>query len=474
MGSIASNHPLVLLFPFMAKGHTIPLLQFARFLLRRDLTVTVITTPANRPFVVESLRDTTASIVDIPFPDEIPDIPSGIESTDKLPSTSLFHKFAAATARMQAHFERLLEALPRVSFMVTDGFLWWTLESASKFGVPRMVFYGMSNYAVALRREATKSGILRGPQHEDELVTLTRFPWIRLSKNDFDSVFKSPEPQSLTFEFQMNVVSATAKSYGMIVNSFYELEPVFFDYLNEESAPKPWCVGPFCANIVAEPELQPRKPGTWIGWLDQKVEEKCSVLYVAFGSQAEISTEKIREIAIGLERSRVNFLWVIRKKEWGLPDGFIERVGNRGMVVREWVDQREILMHEGVKGFLSHCGWNSVLESICAGVPILAWPLMAEQFLNARMVEEEIKVGFRVETCNGSVRGFVKWEGLTKLARELMEGDSDKGKQVRNKVKQLAAVANKAVQDGGSSYQALDLLINQICNCRYNEERGRR
>ncbi|MQK22673.1 hypothetical protein EI013_30365, partial [Escherichia coli] len=93
---------------------------------------------------------------------------------------------------------------------------------------------------------------------------------------------------------------------------------------------------------------------------------------------AEMSHEQLEEIATGLEESMVNFLWVIRKDEWGLPDGFEEKVKSRGIVVREWVDQREILMHESVEGFLSHCGWNSVLESICAGVPILAWPMMAE------------------------------------------------------------------------------------------------
>ncbi|KAI4346998.1 hypothetical protein L6164_007852 [Bauhinia variegata] len=470
MASSTSNHshphPHALLFPFMSKGHTIPLLHLARFLLRRDLAVTIVTTPANRPFVVESLQGATASIVDIPVPD---DIPGGVESTDKLPSNSLFYKFATATAGMQHHFDRLLETLPRVSFMVSDGFLWWTLESASKLGVPRLVYYGMSSYASAVSREAFMSGLFSGSQHEDELVTLTRFPWIRLTKNDFESEFRNPEPQSLSFKFHMNMISATINSYGILVNSFYELESVFIDYLNTESAPKSWCVGPLCTNI-SEPK-QPRKFGFWVEWLDQKVKEKCSVLYVAFGSQAEISAEQFTEIAKGLEKSMVNFLWVVRKREWELPDGFEERVGNRGIVVREWVDQREILMHEGVKGFLSHCGWNSVLESICAGVPILAWPVMAEQHLNVRMVEEEMKVGFRVPTCNGSVRGFVKWEGLTEQVRDLMEGE--KGKKARNKVQQLAAVANKAVQEGGSSCQALDSLIRQMCDCSiYEEQRG--
>ncbi|KAM0068288.1 putative flavonol 3-O-glucosyltransferase [Helianthus debilis subsp. tardiflorus] len=125
-----------------------------------------------------------------------------------------------------------------------------------------------------------------------------------------------------------------------------------------------------------------------------------------------------------LERSEVNFLWVVRRSEESFrpDDGFDERVKEKGIVVREWVDQREILEHESVKGFVSHCGWNSVLESICAGVPILAWPLAAQQPLNVKFVVEEMKIGMRAETCDGSVKGFVKWEGLKKNVKELMEG----------------------------------------------------
>ncbi|MED6200357.1 hypothetical protein PIB30_084259, partial [Stylosanthes scabra] len=164
----------------------------------------------------------------------------------------------------------------------------------------------------------------------------------------------------------------------------------------------------------------------WIRWLDEKLEQKCSVLYVSFGSQPEVSHEQLEEIAFGLEESSVSFLWVITKKNWDLPEGFEERVKSKGMVVREWVDQREILMHESVRGFLSHCGWNLMLESVCAGVPILAWPLAADQHLNAKMVDEEIRVGVRVETSDGYLRGFVRREGLKKTATQLMEGENER------------------------------------------------
>ncbi|KAM7503617.1 hypothetical protein LguiB_002521 [Lonicera macranthoides] len=125
----------------------------------------------------------------------------------------------------------------------------------------------------------------------------------------------------------------------------------------------------------------------------QKEEQGSSVLYVTFGSLAEISKEQFREISKGLEESEVNFLWVVRKnEEFDYVNEFEERVKERGMIVREWVNQREILGHESMKGFLSHCGWYLVVESMCAKVSVLARLMVAGQQLNAKMVVKEIKI----------------------------------------------------------------------------------
>lgn len=183
---------------------------------------------------------------------------------------------------------------------------------------------------------------------------------------------------------------------------------------------------------------------------------KRPVLYVAFGTQAEIPPAQLVEIGIGLERSGVDFLWVVRGKEVELGDGFEER----GMVVREWVEQREILEHEIVKGFLSHCGWNSVLESICAEVPILAWPMIAEQQLNAKMVVEELGIGLRVEE-DGRVGGVVGRERVREMVRELMVGE--RGKEVGKKVKELGEKAKRCVEEGGSSWCSLGLMLDEVC-----------
>ncbi|KAH0705762.1 hypothetical protein KY289_010838 [Solanum tuberosum] len=128
-------------------------------------------------------------------------------------------------------------------------------------------------------------------------------------------------------------------------------------------------------------------------------------------------------------------LWFLDSMDGGMgrhpyiARGLEDRVKNRALIVKEWVDQNEVLNHKSNKGFLSHCGWNSILESICAKVPILALPFMVEQHLNARMVTEEIGVGLRIMLRNGSVRGLVEAEEVEKMVRELMEGE--KGEMVR-------------------------------------------
>ncbi|XP_016559080.2 UDP-glycosyltransferase 90A1 [Capsicum annuum] len=454
-------YPRVVLFPFMSKGHIIPFIDLARLLLHRRISVIIFTTPASRPFFSDSLSDANVNIIDIPFPQTIEGIPAGVESTDKLPSMSLFVTFANATKSMKPHFEKALGSLLPVTFTITDSFLPWTIESANKLGIPRFAFYAMMPFSLSLIRSS--GDLLRTELSDDEMFRVPDFPWIKLTRNDFSSPFREREPSGPFFDFAMEELMATSKSYGIIMNSFYELESVYIDYFKgSKFSPRAWCFGPFCAatDLTKETRQESLEKPSYIKWLDEMLEQGKSVLYVAFGSQAEISAEQLKEIIIGLEKSEVNFLWVVRKSIDEVDGAFENRVKNRGLMVTEWADQRQILSHRSVQGFLSHCGCNSVIESICAKVPILAWPIMSDQHLNARMVVEEIKIGLRVETCDGSVRGFVKWEGLEKQMRELMEGE--KGKGARKKVKEIGEVAIGAVREGGSSWQTLNDLFLEL------------
>ncbi|CDP18942.1 unnamed protein product [Coffea canephora] len=418
---VAISSPHFVIFPFMAKGHTIPLLYLARLLWQRHVSVTIFTTPANSLSIRATLHDTSISIIELTFPESIDGIPSGVESTDKLPSMSLFIDFATATKLMQPQFEQALEGLQPVSCIVSDHFMGWTQDSAAKLGIPRIGFSGMSCFGMTMYETLGRQKPHALTSSLDEPFSIPNFPKLTLTRSDFDPPFDQLEPKG----------------------------------------PKSWCLGPFCIAKAKTVEDDSTKP-KWKQWLDDKAMIGESVLYVAFGTQAEVSEEQILEIAKGLEQSYVNFLWVIRPKAMEILKGFEERVKDRGLMVKEWVDQMEILQHKSVKGFLSHCGWNSVTEAICAGVPILAMPFMAEQYLNARLVAEEISVGLRIRPSNGSVRGFVKSEEVEERVREMIEGR--KGEEIRKKTKKVGEAAVNAMREGGSSWKTLDQLIIDVSN----------
>ncbi|KAI3997817.1 hypothetical protein MKX01_007704 [Papaver californicum] len=452
----------------MAKGHTIPLLHLTRllFLHRIDIAITIFTTHANSPFIRQSLSGMKASVIDLTFPQKIhPEIPEGIESVDKLTSLSLLVPFAKATKFLQPEFDAILETLrPNVSCIISDGFLPWSLESASRLCIPRLVFDGVSNYTMALYKIISEHDFPTGSD-DDVFDVVPYFPELKLTKNDFEPEFSHPEPGEHT-DFYTEEFIARQNSHGIIMNSFRELEPEFVDYWNREASPRAWCIGPLCLasekKVVSERNSRP----IWMQWLDEMSEIEKPVLYVAFGSAEEITIEQYRELATGLENSGERFLWVLRLP-WFDNDEFMvafeERVKERGVLVKnEWVDQVEILSHSCVHGFMSHCGWNSVLESICESVPVLGFPITADQHLNARMVEEYFRIGVKVVTRTGSVRGFFGSACIEKKVKEVMNIKDEKWKGMFKNVKKLSEKARDAMEVGGSSWHTLNLLIDEI------------
>ncbi|KAG1326971.1 UDP-glycosyltransferase 90A1 [Cocos nucifera] len=444
----------------MSKGHIIPLVHLAHLLRRRRLaTLTFFTTPLNAPFFRDSLAGTDASIVELPFPENVPDVPAGVESTDRLPSMSLFVPFVYAIKRLRPRFGEALASLPTVSLLIFDGFLGRTNDSASKFGIPRMVFYGMGNFSQTMCREVSVYKPHAGVTSYDEPFRVPGFPHLWLTRSDLEPPFDDPDPDPKDPLYQLIVEAgmATQASQGVVVNSFYELEAAYVDRWNADGGPKAWCIGPLC---LARQTAPPAEKSGWMDWLDSRQGINRPVIYVSFGSQAEPSAAQLQQLATGLERSGLDFLWVVRAKAMDLGQGFEERVMERGRVIRDWVNQLEILHHGSVKGFISHCGWNSVIESVSAGVPILAWPLMAEQKLNAKFVVDELQIGLRVRPSGGTPNGLVMSEEIERSARELLVGE--KGKETAERAKYWAEAARKAM-DGGASWLTLEKMIEELC-----------
>ncbi|KAL2507326.1 UDP-glycosyltransferase 88A1 [Forsythia ovata] len=256
-------------------------------------------------------------------------------------------------------------------------------------------------------------------------------------------------------------------------NSFKSLEPKTLKAISKGSCnpdgatPHVFCVGP----LLATEDQQSRTDGVHecLKWLDLQPSQ--SVVFLCFGSLGLFSDKQLKEIAIGLERSEQRFLWVVRsppfedksKRFLSLPEldldsliriGFLDRTKDLGFVVKSWAPQVEVLNHKSIGGFVTHCGWNSVLEAVCAGVPMVAWPLYAEQRFNLVILVEDLKLALRIKE---SEDGFVTAEEIESRVRELM--DSDEGKSLRKLTKEKAAEAKAAISEGGSSIVDLVKLV---------------
>ncbi|RLM70308.1 hypothetical protein C2845_PM17G04120 [Panicum miliaceum] len=210
-------------------------------------------------------------------------------------------------------------------------------------------------------------------------------------------------------------------------------------------------------------------------WLDRQ--PRASVVFLCFGSLGRFSAEQTRELAAGLEASGQRFLWVVRAlppgdsadddlaKKFGkppepdldalLPDGFLRRIRDRGLIVKSWAPQRDVLAHGSVGGFVTHCGWNSVLEAVTAGVPMLGLPLHAEQRMNLVLLEKELQMALPLE---GYDRGMVAAEEVASKVRWLM--DSDGGAMLRERTLAARAQAREALRHGGESEAALAELVD--------------
>nr|BAI65909.1 UDP-sugar:glycosyltransferase [Forsythia x intermedia] len=257
---------------------------------------------------------------------------------------------------------------------------------------------------------------------------------------------------------------------GIILNSFKELEPGAIQYLQEQETGKPpvYCVGPL---IQMGSKSENNDESVCLKWLNEQ--PSGSVLYISFGSGGTLSHEQMIEIALGLDMSEQRFLWVIRCpndtanatyfsiQNSGdplayLPPGFLDRTKGRGLVVPSWAPQAQILSHGSTGGFLSHCGWNSTLESIVNGVPLIAWPLYAEQRSNAVMLTEDVKVALRPKF---NENGLVTRLEIAKVVKGLMEGEE--GKAIRSRMRDLKDAAAKVLSDDGSSTKSLAELCSK-------------
>lgn len=257
----------------------------------------------------------------------------------------------------------------------------------------------------------------------------------------------------------------------MILNTFFELEPSTLEalvdgvYVPDHPTPPIFTVGPVLGRQVSRQDS--KEPHDCIKWLDEQ--PPASVVFLCFGSISTFSREQLKEMATGLESSGHRFLWSLRgtgddlSLQEVLPEGFMERTEGRGLVWRSWAPQVEILSHAAVGGFVTHCGWNSCLGSLWHGVPMLEWPIHAEQHYLAFRLAREAGVALELTLDRTSSGNLVAEAELERGVRCLMEEDTEEGKQVR-RAQEMKASCRRAVEEGGSSYTSLESLVNDLVN----------
>jgi UDP-glucoronosyl and UDP-glucosyl transferase len=354
--------------------------------------------------------------------------------------------------------------------LIADAKFPWIAAIAADLKVPCLFFLSSGAFPVlvysCLSRMQANVGL-----HDQVTVFGLAGPEIRMPVLELPGIVLPGEEKYS--QYVESIFKSWLDVFGIVVNTFHGLEKEYCDQFEKTHASRAYFVGPVSLSHTLDMDGVFERGGkgdtSCLRWLDNKEEQ--SVIFVSFGSQCYFKSAQLHELAMGLEESRQNFLWVVRgvdqSEDW-MPEGWEKRVADRGLVVKGWAPQVSILEHAAIGTFLTHCGWNSILEGSAAGVPMLTWPLAFEQFINEKLLVDVIGCAARL------------WEGGKRSTREaeselvprtviahavsrFMEPGGDYS-SVHCKARELGTVARAAMAEGGSSMDDLNCLISDLIN----------
>ncbi|KAM0903374.1 hypothetical protein ACQ4PT_018625 [Festuca glaucescens] len=465
--SPASARPHVLLLCSPCMGHLIPFAELARRLVAdHGLGATLLfaaatDTPSEQYASVAASVPDGVNLVALPAP---PALPSTAPVRERAA-----HAAVSSVPHVREIAQSLSSAAP-LAALVVDMVSVPARDVATELGVPCYLFFTSPWMLLSLflhlpeidaglvgeYRDATEPIRLPGcvPIHAHEL------PGSLLVGRSSDS-----------HAGFLSVAKDASRVDGILVNTFGALEPAVSDSTEGVAAELPvHAVGPL---VWTRPVGVDGDHSRVIGWLDQQ--PRGSVVYLSFGSGGTLTLRQTTELALALEMTQCRFVWVVKRPdedtasgaffgtrrgedddELGfLPQGFVERTSGVGLVLPSWAPQTAILAHASVGCFVTHCGWNSSLESILNGVPMVAWPLYAEQKMNAAILEVQAGVAVRV---HADADGFFSKEEIAGVMRRSM--DEEEGAGMRKRICELRDKAEQALTKHGSSALALAQVAN--------------
>ncbi|KAK4396423.1 UDP-glycosyltransferase 73D1 [Sesamum angolense] len=471
------------LVPLLAQGHMIPMIDMAKLLAQHGVITSLVTTPNNTSRFTKSVRRARAAglqirLIEIPFPCREVGLPLGCENLDSVPSRDLIRRFYTALDKLQEPLEQYLqEHGPPPSCIISDKCLSWTSKMARKFKVPRLVFHGMGCFSLLSSHNVKLYRPHLSVKSDSQPFLIPGLPVsVQITKAQLPGSFVAlPDLDDIRDQMQ----EAESNAYGVVVNTFTELEAGCVEEYKNAIDKKVFCIGPvsLCNREVLDKfergnlaSIDERK---CLEWLDSKKPK--SVLYACLGSQCRLVPEQLIELGLGLEASKQPFIWVIKTgdrseemEKWLMEERFEERIQGRGLLIKGWAPQVLILSHPAISGFLTHCGWNSTIEGVCSGVPMITWPMFAEQFLNEKLIVEILRIGVRV-----GVELPVRWGEEEKVgvlvtkeqvgnAIGMLMGGGEEGERRRIRAQDLRSVAMSKMENSGSAHRNISVLIQDI------------
>ncbi|KAL0404887.1 UNVERIFIED_CONTAM: Zeatin O-glucosyltransferase [Sesamum radiatum] len=449
---------VVLMVPFPLHGHLNQLLHLSRLISAHDVAVHYVSTAAHNRQARRRIHGwNPLSISNIFFHDQFP----SLSFQSSFPSR-LQPLFDASSALRQpvAELLRCLCAINRRVVIIYDSLMGSVVQDFVNFpNAESYTFHSVSAYTIFFFLwEKTGRPFAIDKEILENLPSL-------------EGCF-SPE----FVKFVGNQHQYMNLNSGRIYNTCRVVESPFLELLAKPEISgnkKQWALGPF--NPVGAELVERKKPSSnsdsrhrCLKWLDRQGPN--SVILVSFGTTSTLPDTQIQKLATGLEKSKQKFVWVLRDADGGnflgrkvkrveLPKGFEERVKKRGMIVRDWAPQLEILGHSATGGFMSHCGWNSCMESISMGVPIAAWPMHSDQPRNTVLITKVLKIGLAVKDWARRDE-LVKSSTVESAVERLMA--SEEGAEMRKRAAELSGSVRKAVAKGGATHLELDSFITHI------------
>jgi hypothetical protein len=485
--NMAEEEAQIMAIPFHGQGHLFPCIELCKRLAARGLPITIVAdssvTATLRTVANHSSSGLRITVIELESEEE--------EESAPHPD----HHHPHGHDHMQQQQKAMEDILQKLSTpplcIIGDVMMGWIPELCNKFGIPRVSFFTSGACSLAFEYAIWKHRSALDQLQQDDKQAAFSVPGFPPSMSITQSDLqhrappfppgggggggpppppgrRPPPPPPGSKSHSPPWMNGIKDCVGILINTCEELECPFIEYIEKEIEKPIWAAGPLLPSssfsdqsgttVTHDSAIRSKKSSIdedqCLEWLNSKA--PASVLFVSFGSEVGPSDEEIRELALGLEAAQKPFIWVLQnhyhdhlpppdhpprhqgsdEAEGGedlLPEGFEGRIEGLGLIIRGWAPQLLILSHPSTGGFLSHCGWNSAVESIDHGVPILAWPIRGDQHYNAKLLVNDLQIAAMIDMPTQD--GLVNRKEIGNGVKLLME--SEHGAQLRERAASL-------------------------------------